>query len=107
MQRVKLKAQHPVKDPGPVSQRFAKVLSNFCQQVFLQFSTVRPEQNGRHLPDGIFKYIFFDSNVSISIEISLKFVPKCLIDNKSALVQVMAWHQMDKKLLTAPMIIRI
>ena len=28
----------------------------------------------------------------ILIEITLKFVPKGLIDNKSALVQAMAWH---------------
>ena len=29
----------------------------------------------------------------ISIQISLKFVPNSTIDNKQALVQLMAWHQ--------------
>ena len=38
----------------------------------------------------IFKCIFMDEK---SIRISLKFVPKGPIDNKAALVQVMAWRQ--------------
>ena len=40
--------------------------------------------------DDIFKCIFMDEKFCISIRISLKFVPKCPIDNKAALVQVMA-----------------
>ena len=36
--------------------------------------------------DDIFKRIFLDKNVIISIQYSLKFVPKGPIDNKSALV---------------------
>ena len=43
------------------------------------------------LADDIFKCIFLNENVRISIKISLKCVPKGPIDNKSALVQVMAW----------------
>ena len=42
------------------------------------------------LADDIFKCIFLNENFRISIQISLKFVPKGPIDNKSALVQVMA-----------------
>ena len=34
-----------------------------------------PKQNGRHFPNDIFKCIFLNENVSISIQISLKFVP--------------------------------
>ena len=34
------------------------------------------------LADGIFKCIFLNENVRISIKISLKFVPKGPIDNK-------------------------
>ena len=34
-----------------------------------------------------------NENFCILILISLKFVPKGSIDNKPALVQVMAWHQ--------------
>ena len=40
----------------------------------------------------ILKYIFFNESHYIVIEISLKFVPKCAIDNKQELFQVMAWH---------------
>ena len=38
-------------------------------------NTLRPRQNGRHFPDDIFRCIF-NENVRISINISLKFVPK-------------------------------
>ena len=36
------------------------------------------------------------------IEISLKFVPKGAIDNKSAMVQVMSWHRTGHKPLPVP-----
>ena len=36
--------------------------------------------------DDIFRCIFLNENVSIMIKISLKFVPKGPIDNKSVLV---------------------
>ena len=39
------------------------------------FNTLRPRQNGCQFPDDIFKYIFLNENVKISIKISLKFVP--------------------------------
>ena len=50
------------------------------------FNTLRPRQNGRHFPDDRFKWIFLNENVWISIEVSLKFVPKGQIDNIPALV---------------------
>ena len=40
--------------------------------------------------DNIFKYILWSENF-ISNKILLKYVPKGFIDDKSALVQVMAW----------------
>ena len=43
-----------------------------------------PGQNGRHFADDIFKRIFLNENVRISIQFSLKFVPTGPIDNKSA-----------------------
>ena len=43
------------------------------------------------LADGIFKCIFLNENDIIQIKISLTFVPTSPIDNKPALVQVMAW----------------
>ena len=40
-----------------------------------------------------FKYIFVKENLSILIEILLKFVPKCAIRNNWTLVQIVVWCQ--------------
>ena len=53
-------------------------------------------------PDDVFKCIFFNENVSISIKISLKFVPKGAINNTSALAQIMAWRRPGDKSLSEP-----
>ena len=50
------------------------------------FNTLRPRQNGRHFADDIYKCIFLNENVWISIKSSLKFVPKSPINNILALV---------------------
>ena len=63
-----------------------------------------PEQNGRCLADSISKCIFMNEKFRISIRISLKFVPKGQINNKWALVQVMAWHRTGYKPLSEPML---
>ena len=42
------------------------------------------------LADDNFKCFFMNGKLRILIQISLKFVPKVPIDNKSALVEVMA-----------------
>ena len=55
-----------------------------------------------NLADNILKCIFFNENDRIEIQISLKFVPMHPIDNKSSLVQVMAWHQTGDKPLPGP-----
>ena len=54
--------------------------------------------------DDIFKCFFMNEKFRISIWISLKFVPKGPIDNKSALVQVLAWHLTGDKPLPEPML---
>ena len=69
--------------------------------------TLRPRQNGRHFSDNIFKCIFLNENVRISIKISLKFVPKALINNIPALVQIMAWRRQGDKPLSEPMMVRL
>ena len=66
-------------------------------------NTLRPRQNGRHFADDTFKRIFMNENVRISINISLKFVPKGLINNIPALVQIMAWRRPGDKPLSEPM----
>ena len=55
------------------------------------------------LADNTFEYKFVNENVLISIKISLKFVPKGPIDNKSSLVQVMARCRIGAKPLHEPM----
>ena len=55
------------------------------------------------LADNIFKCIFIQENGKILIQISLKLIPRSPIDNKSALVQVMAWRRTGDKLLPEPM----
>ena len=54
----------------------------------------------------IFKCIFLNENVWISIKISLKFVPKGLINNIPALVQIMVWRRLGDKPLSEVMMVR-
>ena len=54
--------------------------------------------------DDIFKCIFLNEYDRIQIQISLKFVPRGPIDNKPALVQVMAWRRTGDKPLPEPML---
>ena len=55
------------------------------------------------LADDIFKWIFLNENVWISINISLKFVPMGPINNIPSLVQIMAWRQTGDKPLSETM----
>ena len=52
----------------------------------------------------IFKRIFLNENIWISNKISLKYVPRGLIDNMSALFQIMAWHRSGDKPLSEQML---
>ena len=45
-----------------------------------------PGQNGRHFADDVFRCILVNEEFGILIKISLKFVPKCPIDNNTTLV---------------------
>ena len=51
------------------------------------------EQNGRLFADDILKCIFLNEHFCIPVKISLKFVPKGLIDNNPSLVQIMTRRQ--------------
>ena len=70
-------------------------------------NTLRPRQNGRQIPLDIFKLIFLNENILISINISLKFVPKGLFDNMAALVQIMAWRRPGDRPLFEPMMVSL
>ena len=56
------------------------------------------------LADDNLKCIFLNENDRIPIRISLKCIPMSPIDNKSALVQVMAWRRTGAKPLSGPML---
>ena len=72
-----------------------------------RLNILRPIQNGRRFPDDIFKYIFLNENVWISIKISLMFVPKGPINNIPALVQIMAWCRPGDKPLSEAMVVNL
>ena len=74
-----------------IYKKVSRVLT--WKRTYRPFNTLRSRQNGRQFPGDIFNCIFFNENVWISITISLKFVPKVPIDNKTALVQIMAWRR--------------
>ena len=62
------------------------------------------EQKGRHFADNIFRRIFLNENIRISIQFSPNFVPKGPIDNKPALVQVIDCRLFGAKPLPEPMV---
>ena len=56
----------------------------------MAFQLIPSWRNGLHFADDISKRIFANENIRLSIQFSLKFVPKGPIYIKSPLVQVMA-----------------
>ena len=85
---------------------FSEVMATF-NHVGGSFNTFRPRQNGRHFPADIFKLIFVNEIIWISIKISLRFVPRGRINNIPALVQIMAWRRPGDKPLSEPMMVSI
>ena len=79
--------------------------ANVGRLFLLQY--VEAETNGHHFPDDIFKCIFLNENVLISIDISLKFVAEVSINNIPALVQIMAWRRPREKPLSEPMTVSL
>ena len=78
--RVRLTCQRCVGCGGVGGEIFQRMLN-----------TLRLRQNELHIPDDIFKRIFLNDKMYISIQISLKLAYKGLINNIAALVQIMAW----------------
>ena len=58
------------------------------------------------LADDIFKRIVLNEDDKIKIQISLKRVFRCPIDNNAALVQVMAWRRTGDEPLPESMLIQ-
>ena len=72
-----------------------------------KFNTFTPRWNGQHFADDILKCIFFNENIWIWIKISLKFVPKGLINYSPSLVQIMAWRRPGNKPLSELMMVSL
>ena len=64
-------------------------------------------QNGRHFPGYIFKCIFLEENICISLKTSPKCVPDVLINDIPALVQMLAWRRPGNKPLSEPMMVSL
>ena len=67
-------------------------------------TAISPWKNCHNLADEIFKCIFVNENFCILIWISLTFVHRDQIDNKSAFIQGMAWCWTRGKPLPKPMV---
>ena len=90
---------------NPIHHNVQWPLSQTCSLLLL--NSPAPGQNGHHFADNIFNHIFLNENSRIFIQISLKFVPTGPIDNKSALLQVMAWRRPGDKPLSETMMVRL
>ena len=90
----------------PITKRYLIILYYTGWYLFSGIlNTLRPRQSGRHFADAIFKCIFFNENICISLKISLKFVPKVSINNIPAFVQIIAWRLPSTKPLSEPMVV--
>ena len=67
-------------------------------------NALKPEQNGRHFADDIFKLIFFNEYCCVLIQISLKFVSRDRTGNTPQLAQIMDWRRAGDKSLSEPMV---
>ena len=81
--------------------------SHICSTRPSRVNSLRPRRNRRYFADDIFKCIFFNENVWISIKVPLKFDPKSPINNIPALVQIMAWRGPGDKPLSEPMMVNL
>ena len=64
-------------------------------------------RRNEHFADDIFKRIFVNENVWITIKNSLKFIPKGPTNNIPALVKIMAWRRPGYKPLSEPMLVSL
>ena len=102
---------HGIAGPPCTSHQYSTTLflNKLCEK-FTQckwVNTLRSRQNGRRFPDDIFKCIFVNENIWISIKFSLKFVPKGPINNIPALVQIIAWCRPGDKPLSEPTLVSL
>ena len=68
---------------------------------------LRPRQNCQNFPDDIFKCIFLNETLFITLKISLKYVHKVRINNIPSLVQIMPWRRPGDKPLSEPLMVSL
>ena len=79
------------------------MLTKFCDMIYhhkTSVNTLKPEQNGKQH----FQSIFLTEKMCILMPIPLKFVSKGPVGKKSALVQWMAWQEIDNEPMMAEFI---
>ena len=89
----------------PYSLRHKFDAKDYTAQYQVVINTLRLRQNCCHFAEDIFKCIFLNENVWISFKISVKIVPKGLVNNIPALLQIMAWRWPGGKPLSEPIIL--
>ena len=101
-----IQMQYSVRPTNLPSGRYLLAILNgmWTRNVILLLTHLRLDKMAAILADDIFKCIFLNENDRIPIQISLKFVPRGPIDNKPALVHVMAWRRTGDKPLPEPML---
>ena len=87
---------------------FQKYILKYCLQNighFVQVSVLKhwgQDKMATIFADDVFKFIFWCENWCISIQISLKFAPIGLFNNKPSFAQITAWYWSGDKLLFEP-----
>ena len=82
---------------GMISIRWWPPFQHFPYLIPVKLTHLPLDKMAAILADSNFKCIFLNENHRIPIWISLKFVLRSPVDNKPALVQVMAWRQTGDK----------
>ena len=90
-----------------VQHTMGKHLLFLLPDIRMIINTLKPRRNKSHFVDDIFKRIFLNEDVLISIQISLEFIPNGPISYITALVQIMAWRLRGDKPLSEPMMITL
>ena len=76
-----------------------KVLQEYSRFSTSWVNSSPPGQNGHHFADDIFKCIFINEMFCILNQLSLKFIPRGLINNIPALVQIVPSHYLQQSWL--------
>ena len=83
-----------------------RIITLVIHWVYILMNSSIPGQNDRRCANYMFKYIFVNEKYFILIKSSLKFVTNSPINNKPALVWIMAWCRIGDKFLSESMLIR-